>query len=58
MVEEQSRRIEQEITKIVDDLDKSYLRKMQVSIRCILFMVTLVNCNLVWNISEIKKKFS
>lgn len=31
MVEEQSRRIEHEITKIVDDLDKSYLRRMQVS---------------------------
>ncbi|XP_063700684.1 protein FAM136A [Culicoides brevitarsis] len=30
MVEEQSRRIEHEITKIVDDLDKSFLRKMQV----------------------------
>uniref|UniRef100_A0A336L1V4 CSON003048 protein n=1 Tax=Culicoides sonorensis TaxID=179676 RepID=A0A336L1V4_CULSO len=30
MVEEQSRRIEHEITNVVDDLDKSYLRKMQV----------------------------
>lgn len=31
MVEEQSKRIEHEITKVVDDLDKSYLRKMQAS---------------------------
>lgn len=30
MVEEQSKRIEQEITRVVDDLDRSYLRKMQV----------------------------
>lgn len=30
MVEEQSRRIEKEIANVVNDLDRSYLRKMQV----------------------------
>lgn len=40
MVEEQSRRIEHEITKIVDDLDKSYLRKMQVSLVYYLIFMT------------------
>ncbi|XP_059613762.1 protein FAM136A [Phlebotomus argentipes] len=29
MIEEQKQRVEQEITKLVDDVDKSYLRKMQ-----------------------------
>ena len=30
MVEEQRRRVEGEITKVVEEIDKSYLRKMQV----------------------------
>lgn len=30
MIEEQKARVEQEITKLVDDVDRSYLRKMQV----------------------------
>lgn len=30
MVEQQKQRIEQEITSLVDDVDKSFLRKMQV----------------------------
>lgn len=30
MVEEQRQRIEQEMTKMINDLDKQYLRKMQV----------------------------
>ncbi|XP_055708721.1 protein FAM136A [Phlebotomus papatasi] len=29
MIEEQKARVEQEITKLVDDVDRSYLRKMQ-----------------------------
>lgn len=31
MVEQQRQRVEQEITKLVDDIDKQFLRKMQVS---------------------------
>lgn len=31
MVEQQRQRLEHEITNLVDDLDKSYLRNMQVS---------------------------
>ncbi|XP_055379470.1 protein FAM136A [Condylostylus longicornis] len=35
MIEQQRQRIEQEITKVVDDTDKEYLRKMQVEMhRC------------------------
>lgn len=30
MVEQQRQRVEQEMTKFVDDIDKQYLRKMQV----------------------------
>ncbi|GLV39751.1 uncharacterized protein CBL_08183 [Carabus blaptoides fortunei] len=30
MVEEQRQRVEQEMTKMIDELDRSYLRKMQV----------------------------
>ncbi|GAB0100226.1 uncharacterized protein DMENIID0001_162310 [Sergentomyia squamirostris] len=30
MIEEQKQRVEQEITKLVDDVDRSFLRKMQV----------------------------
>lgn len=29
-IEQQRQRVEQEMTKMVDDLDKSFLRKMQV----------------------------
>lgn len=29
-IEQQRQRVEQEITKMFDDLDKTYLRKMQV----------------------------
>lgn len=32
MIEQQKQRIEQEITKLVDDVDKSFLRKMQASV--------------------------
>ena len=32
MVEEQRRRVEGEITRVVEEIDKSYLRKMQVFI--------------------------
>lgn len=32
MIEQQKQRIEQEMTKLVDDVDKSFLRKMQVNI--------------------------
>lgn len=32
MIEQQKQRIEQEMTKLVDDVDKSFLRKMQVKI--------------------------
>lgn len=32
MVEQQRQRVEQEMTKLVDDIDKQFLRKMQVSI--------------------------
>lgn len=31
-IEQQRQRVEQEITKMFDDLDKTYLRKMQVSV--------------------------
>lgn len=31
MIEQQKQRIEQEMTKLVDDVDKSFLRKMQVN---------------------------
>lgn len=31
-IEQQRQRVEQEMTKMVDDLDKSFLRKMQVHI--------------------------
>lgn len=31
MVEQQRQRVEQEMTKLVDDIDKQFLRKMQVS---------------------------
>lgn len=30
-IEQQRQRIEHEITKMVDDMDKNFLRKMQVS---------------------------
>ena len=32
MVEEQRKRVEGQMTKIVEDIDKTYLRKMQVII--------------------------
>lgn len=48
MVEEQSRRIEHEITKIVDDLDKSYLRKMQVSFFLLSYFYDTVSCRLLY----------
>lgn len=32
MIEQQRQRIEQEMTRMVDDLDRHYLRKMQVKI--------------------------
>lgn len=31
-IEQQRQRVEQEITKMFDDLDKTYLRKMQVKL--------------------------
>lgn len=31
MIEQQKQRIEQEMTKLVDDVDRSFLRKMQVN---------------------------
>lgn len=30
MIEQQKQRVEQEITKMIDDMDKTFLRKMQV----------------------------
>lgn len=33
MVEQQRQRVEQEMTKLVDDIDKQYLRKMQVNLK-------------------------
>lgn len=30
MVEQQRQRVEQEMTKMINEIDKSYLRKMQV----------------------------
>lgn len=32
-IEQQRQRVEQEMTKMVDELDKSFLRKMQVNKR-------------------------
>lgn len=31
MIDQQRQRVEQEMTKMVDDMDKSFLRKMQVN---------------------------
>lgn len=47
MVEAQKYRIEQEMTNLVNELDKSYLRKMQVSlmIKVILSLGFLCNFN-------------
>lgn len=32
MIEQQRQRVEQEMTKLVDDMDKSFLRKMQAGL--------------------------
>lgn len=32
MVDQQRRRVEQEMTKLVDEIDRNYLRKMQVKL--------------------------
>lgn len=35
MVDQQRQRVEQEMTKMINELDKSYLRKMQVGLSAI-----------------------
>lgn len=55
MIDQQRQRVEQEMTKMVDDMDKSFLRKMQVNniyIGYVIFfflakkmLVTLLNLN-------------
>lgn len=43
MVEQQRQRVEHEMTKLVDDIDKQYLRKMQVGYICTKCLYTLRN---------------
>lgn len=42
MVEQQRQRVEQEMTKLVDDIDKQFLRKMQVKVPNIIFTATAI----------------
>lgn len=42
MIEQQRQRIEQEMTRMVDDLDKHYLRKMQVCCRNVFLFMCFV----------------